>query len=614
MSAPATFDHARLANTAQRPGVYRMLDADAAVLYVGKAKNLRKRLAGYFSKRQGGAKTRALVRQIRDIEITVTRTEAEALLLESNLIKQLRPRYNVLLRDDKSYPYLYLSLDDAFPRLSFYRGAKSGKGRYFGPFPSAKSARRALGLAQKLFRVRQCDDAFFKNRARPCLQYQIKRCAAPCVGAIAADDYAMDIRHATLFLQGRNEEAIAALTGPMQAASKRQDYERAAVYRDQIRNLRQVQERQYIDTGSGECDIVACKMEGHHACVQIFYIRGGQNLGNKAFFPRHTRGAGEEDVLNAFISQYYLGERQYLDTPPEILLSHDCADAPLLAALLEEKRGRKTRIRPARRGMAGGWRGKWMEMARENAALALTARLSSEEKYAARMDELARLLRLDEPIERVECFDISHTRGEAAVASCVVFTRDGAERRSYRRFNIRAVAPGDDYAALAQAFARRYTRLQREQAALPELVLIDGGKGQVNGIRAAREEMQLQGMAILGVAKGEGRKPGRETLVGSDGKTTLQLPADSGVLRLIQEIRDEAHRFAVAGHRRQRGKKRRRSILEEIEGVGSKRRRELIRFFGGLQGIQRAAAEELAKAPGINKNLAKKIYATFHDG
>ncbi|MGI9228379.1 MAG: excinuclease ABC subunit UvrC [Gammaproteobacteria bacterium] len=603
------FDHtAWLAHTAQRPGVYRMLDADAAVLYVGKAKNLRKRIASYFSKSHAHPKTRALVKQICDIEITVTRTEAEALLLESNLIKQLRPRYNVLLRDDKSYPYLYLSLDEAFPRLSFYRGAKSGKGSYFGPFPGVKSARHTLNLAQKLFRIRQCDNTFFKNRTRPCLQYQIKRCTAPCVDAISEADYAADIEHCVLFLQGRNEEVIEALTQPMQQASDKQQYERAALYRDQILSLRKVQEKQYINTDSGELDIVACKVQDNHACVQVFYVRGGQNLGNKVFFPRHARGATEEDVINAFITQYYLGDKQYMQIPPQILLSHASEDAELLAGLLTEKQQRKIQIRHVQRGE----KRQWISMALENAALALGARLASQERYDTRLDELGQLLQIEEPIERIECFDISHIGGEATVASCVVFTRQGANRQAYRRFNISDVTPGDDYAAIAQAFERRYTRLQREQAVLPELVLIDGGKGQVNTIMDVCNELQLQGINILGVAKGEGRKPGLETLIRSDGRP-VRLAADSGVLHLIQEIRDEAHRFAIAGHRRQRGKKRKQSVLEEIAGVGSKRRQELLRFFGGIQGIQQAAMEELAKVPGIDKNLAKKIYDTFHD-
>ncbi len=603
------FDHTSwLAGVSPRPGVYRMLDDEATVIYVGKAKNLRKRIRSYFSSRRLSPKTSALVKQIRDITVTVTHTEAEALLLESNLIKELRPRYNVVLRDDKSYPYLYLSLPEMFPRLSFYRGAKSGKGRYFGPFPSARSARRTLNLAQKLFRLRQCDDSFFKNRTRPCLQYQIKRCTAPCVDAISSTEYARDVEHTVLFLQGRNEAVIDALTHPMQTAADRREYERAAIYRDQILSLRKIQEKQYITASHGELDIIACQRQANLACVQVFYVRGGQNLGNKVFFPRHTKEASEEDVINAFITQYYLTDNPHLVIPPEILLSHHSEDAVLLANLLSEKQQRKVEIRHVQRGA----RRKWLAMALENARLALQARLSSKEKYAAQMESLRQVLHLDDAIERIECFDISHTRGESTVASCVVFDQSGAVKAAYRRFNIQGITGGDDYAAIAQAFMRRYARLQREDKTLPELVLIDGGKGQISAVRQVMAEMQLADMTILGVAKGESRRPGLEILICSDGKTELPLPADSPVLHLIQAIRDEAHRFAIAGHRQQRSKKRQRSMLEDIAGVGSKRRQSLLRFFGGLQGIQRAGVEELAKVPGINKNLARKIYDTFH--
>ena len=603
------FDYkSSLEKMTHHPGVYRMLDADGTLIYVGKAKDLKKRVASYFGKKPDSPKTRALVSQIQAVDVTVTRTEAEALLLESNLIKQHKPRYNVVLRDDKSYPYLYLSSDDQYPRLSFYRGAKSGKGQYFGPYPSAKSARRTLNLTQKLFRLRQCDDTFFKNRSRPCLQYQIKRCTAPCVEMVDDEIYREDVKHSVMFLEGRNEEVIEELTGPMQKAADAQDYERAAQYRDQIVSLRKIQENQYISAPRGELDIVGCYMENGYACVQVFFIRGGLNLGNKAFFPGHTGELTEEQVLNAFLAQYYLAETRHRRAPGEILLSHRVADAETLMALLSETKGKKVRIKHTHRKE----RRKWVEMALNNAEIALKTRLSSKDKYISRFEDVQGVLGLNEPVERIECFDVSHVSGEATVASCVVFNHEGAVKADYRRFNIKDVTAGDDYAAISQAFQRRYSRIKKEEGKLPDLILIDGGKGQVSSVRDVVEELQLDEVVLLGVAKGSTRKPGMERLVFSDGKGETSLPANSPVLHLIQEIRDEAHRFAITGHRRQRNSKRTRSVLEEVEGIGAKRRRELIRFFGGLQGVSRAGVEELARAPGISDNLAKKIYASFH--
>ncbi len=585
-----------------------MFDADNTLIYVGKAKDLKKRVSSYFNKTQDSAKTRMLVGQINAINTTITRTEAEALLLESNLIKQHKPKYNVLLRDDKSYPYLYLSSDEQYPRLSFYRGAKTGKGRYFGPYPSAKSARRTLNLTQKLFKIRQCEDTFFNNRSRPCLQYQIKRCTAPCVALVDDNDYQDDVKHAVMFLEGRNEDVIRELAGPMQKASDKMEYERAARYRDQIASLRKIQENQYITAPEGEIDIVACAMREGVACVQVFYIRGGLNLGNRVFFPKHTKGLTAEPVLNAFMSQYYLGHFKERQMPAEILLSHRIEDAEALRTLLSEKCGRKLQIKHNHRRE----RKKWIEMALNNAEILLKTRLSAKEKYASRMESLQAALKRSEPVERIECFDISHSRGEATVASCVVFSNEGAVKSDYRKFNIKGIKAGDDYAAMAQAFARRYARVIKEAGRLPDVILIDGGKGQLSSIEAAIEELQLDGITLLGVAKGAARKPGLERLILADPSGELTLPADSAALHFIQEVRDEAHRFAIMGHRRQRDQKRKTSILEDIQGIGSKRRQALIRFFGGLQGIERAGIDELVKVPGINTHLAKKIYATLH--
>ena len=603
------FDYKKsLEKMTHHPGVYQMLDADATLIYVGKAKDLKKRVGSYFGKKPDSAKTRALVKQIHAINITVTRTEAEALLLESNLIKRHKPRYNVVLRDDKSYPYLYLSAKDTFPRLSFYRGAKSGSGQYFGPYPSAKSARRTLNLTQKLFRIRQCDDNFFKNRSRPCLQYQIKRCTAPCVALVNPEAYQEDVKHTVMFLEGRNEEVIGELTTPMQAAADVLDYERAAQYRDQIISLRKIQENQYITAPKGELDIVACYMESGYACVQVFFIRGGLNLGNKAFFPSHTGELTEQQVLNAFMPQYYLTASRNRPAPGEILVSHPVADAETLMELLSERRGKPVRIKHTHRSE----RRKWVEMALNNAEIALKSRLSSKDKYISRFETLQNELRMNEPVERIECFDVSHASGEATVASCVVFNHEGAVKADYRKFNIRDVPAGDDYAAISQAFKRRYSRVKKEEGKLPDLILIDGGKGQVSSIKAVAEELQLDEVILLGVAKGSTRKPGMEKLFLSDGKSEMSLPPNSSALHLIQEIRDEAHRFAITGHRRQRDRKRTKSVLEDVEGIGAKRRRELIRFFGGIQGVSRAGVEELARVPGISENLAKKIYVSFH--
>jgi excinuclease ABC subunit C len=585
-----------------------MLDADATVIYVGKARKLKNRVSSYFGKKQDSLKTRALVKQIQGVEVTITHTEGEALLLENNLIKELKPRYNIVFRDDKSYPYLYLSSDQDFPRLSFYRGARRGKGRYFGPYPSAGAARRALNLVQKLFQLRQCEDSFFKNRSRPCLQYQIKRCTAPCVDYIGQQEYADDMKYAVMFLQGKNEQVINALLLPMQAAADKREYERAAHYRDQISNLRKVQEQQHITAPKGEIDIVACSIYSGMACIQIFYIRGGLNLGNKSFFPRHAKDEVADDIVTAFISQYYLSGRTDRQIPPTILVSHEPEDKDMIEQVLSEQSGRRVKIAQALRGE----RGQWMLMALENATIALQQRQRQKDNHYDRLDALRQTLHMEEGIERIECFDISHTGGEATVGSCVVFGMEGAMKTDYRRFNVKDIEPGDDYAAMKQVISRRYTRVKKEDGKLPDLILIDGGKGQISSAREILQELQLDNIALVGVAKGPSRKPGLEVLILSDGKQEMRLPANSAALHLIQEVRDEAHRFAITGHRQRRKKARNRSVLEDVEGIGVKRRQQLIRHFGGMQGIARAGVEDLAKVSGINKNLAQKIYDSFH--
>jgi excinuclease ABC subunit C len=607
----ADFEPAKIVrNMTTKPGVYRMLDAGGEVLYVGKAGNLKKRVSSYFTgKPAASPKTLAMVRQIRDIDVTITRNEGEALILENSLIKELRPRYNVLFRDDKSYPYIHLS-EHGFPRLSFYRGSRRGKGRYFGPYPGAGAVRRTLNLLQKLFRIRQCTDAFFNNRSRPCLQYQIKRCSAPCVNYISREQYQRDVEHAVMFLEGRNEEVIEALTGPMQAASDALDFERAAQYRDQIMNLRRVQEEHHRSDPHADLDVIACAANGDNACILVLFIRNGTNLGYRTFFPQHARQAPPEEIVDAFMQQYYLGTESGRRVPDTFLTSHQPRNRDLLEQVLCEYAGRKVRIVSRPRGE----RARWLTMAQENAALALAQQINRDESIGHRLEALRVALDLPDSLERLECFDVSHIRGEATVAACVVFGIAGPVKDDYRRYNIKGIAAGDDYAAMAQAIRRRYQRLKQEEGRLPDILLIDGGKGQVNKALAVLEELQVMGVFVLGVAKGMGRRPGLETLILADGKTSITLPADSPALHLIQSIRDEAHRFAITGHRQQRGKARMTSQLEQIEGIGSKRRQQLIHYFGGLQGVTRAGVEELARVPGINKNLAQRIYDALHGG
>lgn len=592
-----------------RPGIYKMIGDKEDVLYVGKASNLKNRLGNYFTKASLlPAKTRALMSNTAKLEVTITRTEAEALVLENNLIKEFRPRYNILLRDDKSYPYIYLSSDQAYPRLRFHRGARKGKGRYFGPFPNAGSVRRTLNLLQKLFQVRSCEDSVFKNRSRPCLQHQIKRCTAPCVDLISTEDYRRDIEHAVMFLEGKNEEVIQALYEPMQQASEALDFERAAQYRDQISNLRKVQEQELMHSLKGDADIIACVAEEGVACVQIFFIRNSVNLGSKVFFPQHIKDAAEKEILAAFISQYYLGKQHNKTIPREIFLNHQPDEMTLLNEVLSEQAGYKVEIKNNVRGE----RRKWINMTQDNARLSLAAKISSQDNQAKRLDSLAKALKIDD-LERIECFDISHTQGQQTVASCVVYANNGLLNSDYRRYNISGITPGDDYAAIQQALERRYTRVQKEEGVLPDLVLIDGGKGQASRAREVFEELQLTHIHVVGVSKGPARKPGQEKLILTDERDTMQLAADSSALHLIQQIRDEAHRFAITGHRQRRKKSVTQSVLDEIPGVGSKRRQSLLQHFGGLQGVKRAGVADLASVPGINQQLAQKIYDRLHD-
>jgi excinuclease ABC subunit C len=588
-----------------RPGVYRMLDAAGTVLYVGKARNLRKRVPSYFRRSGLSTKTRSLVEQIAGIEITVTHTENEALLLENNLIKQLKPRYNVLLRDDKSYPYIYLSTMQKYPRLAIHRGARRKKGRYFGPYPSARSVRESLHLLQKLFRVRQCEDSFFSNRSRPCLQYQIKRCSAPCVGYLSPDDYAIDVRDTILFLDGKNTAVIDGLAERMETASGALDYEQAAGLRDQIASLHHVQEKQYVSNEKGDLDIVACATDKGYACIQVFYVRGGRNLGNAAFYPKTPADTSKETILSAFITQYYLGRNM----PNEVLLNHAPEDLALLQEVLGSDAGHKVRLTVNVRGE----RARWVGLATSNAEHALATYLNTRRGYALRLQELQGALELAEAPERMECFDISHTRGESTVASCVVFGIEGPLKSDYRRFNIKGIQPGDDYAAMGQALSRRYTRLMKGEGKLPDLLFIDGGKGQLSAARRVLDELQVAGVELVGIAKGAGRKPGLETLHLAGSGREKHLSPDSPALHLIQQIRDEAHRFAITGHRQRRAQTRKTSPLEQVSGIGPKRRQQLLKQLGGLREVARAGVEDLSMVKGINRALAQQIYDAFHN-
>lgn len=593
------------------PGVYRMLDAERTVIYVGKARDLRKRVSSYFNRNQGHSpKVRAMADQVRDIEVVVTRNETEALILESNLIKELKPRYNVVLRDDKSYPYIYVNTADKFPRLAFHRGTRTGNGRYFGPYPNAGAVRATINLLQKLFMVRQCEDTYFRNRSRPCLQYQIKRCTAPCVGLVSPDAYRGDVENALLFLSGRSHEVVSALVGAMETSAAKLEFEQAARLRDQINKLQRVQAEQHITAEGGDYDVIACAMHEGIGCIQIFFIRGGRNLGNKAFFPAHTAGAITAEILGAFIAQFYLAGNAERDLPPDILLSEPLEEeeADWLAAALADKRQGVVRLRPNVRAE----RAKWLEMARHNAEIAARDRATTDSGHQRRLEALRDFLELPELPARIECFDVSHTRGEAPVASCVVFGEEGARKAQYRKFNIEGVTGGDDYAAMRQALERRYGRLQREDAVMPDILLVDGGKGQVAQALEVLNALQIDEIQVVGVAKGTTRKPGLETLIMHDGQSEKMLPRESPALLLIQQIRDEAHRFAITAHRKARGKARNRSTLEDVPGVGAKRRRAVLQHFGGLQGVGRASVDDLQRVPGISAQLAQAIYDVLH--
>jgi excinuclease ABC subunit C len=593
-----------VASLPTRPGVYRMLDAAGQILYVGKAGNLRARVGSYFRADLVQPKVLAMVQQIAAIEVTVTNSDTEALLLEFNLIKQHRPRYNILLKDDKSFPYLYLTTQQEFPRLSFYRGPRRLPGRYFGPYPNTIAVRETLLQLQKLFRLRQCEDSYFANRTRPCLQYQIQRCSAPCVGLISAADYAADVRAASRVLEGRNDEVAVELAARMEAEAAALRFEKAAALRDQLAALKSVQARQIVSAAADvDCDVVAAATGPGLYCIGLMFIRAGVNLGTTTYFAKAPFGEPEE-VEAAFLAQHYLAH----DAPAEIVVGTQLADAEVLGAALGERAGHRVQIHRAERGL----KARLVEMTRENAVQALKMRLATEAGIDEQLAGLGAALGLAAPPARLECFDISHTRGEATVAACVVFGREGAQKADYRRFNLEGLTPGDDYGAMRAALTRRYRRLKAGEGKLPDVLLIDGGPGQLAAAAQVLAELEVTLAAVVGVSKGPDRRVGQERLflLGSD--TPLILPPDSRALHLIQRVRDEAHRFAITGHRARRAKARQASVLEEVPGLGPARRRELLKRFGGLHGVLGAGIEDLARVRGIGRRLAEAIYERLH--
>lgn len=585
------------------PGVYRMKNADDIVIYVGKAKNIKKRVSSYFNKNLPSPRTRMMVSQIAGIETTVTRTEAEALLLENNLIKSMMPRYNVLFRDDKSYPYIALTGDD-FSRLAFHRGTQRKNTQYFGPFPNSIAVRESIQLLQKVFKLRTCENSVFANRSRPCLQHQIERCTAPCVGYISREDYRHDVHHAAMFLQGKTSEVLDALGDKMNAAALNQEYEMAALFRDRMQALRQVQAKQFVsDFSVSDADVIACAhLQGQH-CINLVMIRGGRHLGDKSFFPKNSQDADLSETVEAFLTQHYMAQ----NTPPLLVCGIDI-DTQGFEGVLSEQANRKIKIitHPI------GDKKVWLKMAQTNAELALGQRAATSANQAAKLIALRDALHLADTVERIECFDISHTMGEATVGSCVVFDKGDMQNSEYRRYNVTGITPGDDYAAMRDVLTRRYQKVAAGEGVRPDLVFIDGGKGQLGVAIEVMQEVGLEDILLVGIAKGEERKPGLETMIFSDTGEMLNLQQDNQGLHLLQQIRDEAHRFAITGHRAKRAKARLTSSLEEIEGVGAKRRKALLTRFGGLDGVKSASIDELTQVDGISLALAEKVYAQFH--
>ena len=587
-----------------RPGIYKMLNEKGEIIYIGKAKNLKNRVSSYFKNNTSSIKQRVMVAKVAAIEVTVTNTEGEALLLECQQIKRHRPRYNICLRDDKSFPYIFLSSEQNFPQITIHRGAKSKKGRYFGPYPSSGAVRESLKLLQRLFPIRQCDDTIYNNRTRPCLQHQIGRCTAPCVGLIDKAHYALDVQSTVMFLEGKGSLLIDQLIIKMEQAAANLDFEKAASFRDQITKLRSVLEKHFVSGEKGDVDIIACVSKGNIACVQVFFIRNGQHLGNKVFFPGITEEHNPSAILQAFIPQYYFDK----PVPYELIVSHELEETALLIEVLAGQAKHPVAIASNVRGE----RLKWLQIAITNAENSLLSKLSDKQGIYARFLSLQEALGCKNIPKRLECFDISHTQGDQTVASCVVFNREGPVKSAYRRFNITGITGGDDYAAIHQAVFRRFKRLKQGEHEAPDILFIDGGKGQVHEAQKALAELDINNVMIVGVSKGPARKAGMEKLILVDQDHPLDVAPSAGGLLLIQNIRDEAHRFAITGHRMRRGKASKESILESITGLGVKRRQVLLKQFGGLQGISSASIDALCSVEGISRQLAQRVYELFH--
>ncbi len=597
-----------LASLSHHPGVYQMLDEKGEVIYVGKAKDLKKRVSSYFRKNIRDPKTLLLIKQIKDIHVTIAHSESEAIILECNFIKQFKPRYNILLRDDKSYPYIIITHQHPYPRIDLYRGARKKNALYYGPYPSAQAVREAISLLQKLFRLRTCRDHYFDARTRPCLLYQINRCTGPCVNLISREEYDHNVKLAILFLEGKSDEVIHVLQKRMEQAAEACHYELAAHYRDQVTRLRQLQDKQYANVSVGDADIVGLAMQSGMACIHLLSIRHGQVLGSRSYFPDLPPHANEQEILSAFLAQHYLSDVAHRENiPKEIILPGQIEDQAFVENALLQQAKHKVAILTAVRTE----KKKWLTMGVSSAKQALATHLFEKMHVNDRMKALQILFNLTN-IKRIECFDISHSRGEATVASCVVFDENGPLKSHYRRFNIQHITPGDDLAAMHQAILRRFKHLQTTNAELPDVLLIDGGVTQLKAAKQVMEILGVDSVLLVGVAKGPLRKPGFETLHIGD-REPQHLPSDSLALHFIQQIRDEAHRFAITGHRKQRDKTRRHSILESIEGIGAKRRRDLLRYFGGIQGVAHASLDELMKVPGISRSIAERIFAALHD-
>ncbi|MBL4816703.1 MAG: excinuclease ABC subunit UvrC [Shewanella sp.] len=603
---PVQFDSVLfLKSVSSSPGVYRMYDAEDIVIYVGKAKDLKKRLSSYFRKNLVHVKTQALVSHIANIDVTVTHSETDALILENDYIKQYMPRYNVLLRDDKSYPYILLS-HHKHPRLAYHRGPKRDKGAYFGPYPNGGAVRESLHLMQKIFPIRQCDDLYYKSRSRPCLQYQIGRCSAPCVDKISSEDYEAQVKLASLFLKGKNQQVMVELVSKMEACAQSLEYEKAASYRDQISALRRVAEQQEVSGTSGDMDVIGAHYASGVACFHLLFIRNGKIFGSRSYYPSVPAQTDMDEVLSAFMIQFYLNGDSQRTLPKEILLSQSFDDLPQLEKAIQTALDKKVEIKTNVRSE----RANFLRLAVTNATNAVNTRLSHKNTVEQRFLLLEEALEMTTRVQRMECFDISHTMGESTVASCVVFNREGPNKADYRRYNINGITPGDDYAAMKQAITRRFDKIDKT-GKIPDILFIDGGLGQLRIAQKIVDEKFAHidtAPMLIGIAKGEGRKPGLETLIYGENELSFSIAADSGALHLIQHIRDESHRFAITGHRNKRQKTRNTSTLESIAGVGPKRRKALLQFLGGIQEVKSASVAEMAKVPGISVDMAQKIH------